>query len=125
MHEGSVFTGKHATLWDLSDEHLRSRLLGPRAGGGEVWIDGQPFKWESSVLRIYEGPPTEEIPDFTPILGPGAYAATSVLQEATDRYITGPPATPALPARPVRVNPHRAGCRSSLSTVPMWPGGRR
>ena len=91
IHEGSVFTGKHSTLWDLGEDDLKTRILDPRAEGREVWLEGQPFNWETSVLRIYDGPPTSEIPDFSRLLGPGAYAATGALQEVTDRYIQGPP----------------------------------
>lgn len=91
---GSVFSGKHATLWDLDDASLESRVLAPRRAGEDVWIEGQPYSWADAVVRVFEGPPSSEIEDFSSVLGAPAYAMTDVLTEVTDRFIQGPPGPP-------------------------------
>lgn len=90
LSQGSVFSGQHASLWDLDAEQLYERILAPRAEGKDPWIEGQSYAWETSVVRIFEGPSTAEIEDFSAILGPAAYAMTGVLVEVTDSHITGP-----------------------------------
>lgn len=88
---GSVFSGKHVTLWDLGEAELEERVLVPRSRGEDVWVEGQPYPWSDSVVRIFEGPPSGEIEDFSSILGAPAYAMSGVLAEITDRFIQGPP----------------------------------
>jgi hypothetical protein len=94
LDQGSIFSGQHQTLWDVEEKMLHDRLLQPRSQGTSVWVGGEEFAWSSAVLHVYEGPATEAIDDFSSLLGPAAYAATGVLAEVTDRYITGPPGTP-------------------------------
>jgi predicted nucleotide-binding protein len=54
-------------------------------------VQGKPFRWNESKIRIFEGPETREIPDFTSVLGPAAYEMSRVLTEVTDTFVTGPP----------------------------------
>lgn len=88
---GSVFSGKHVTVWDLDDAALRERVLDPRTRGDEVWVEGQPYSWSDSVVRIFAGPPSDEIEDFSSLLGAPAYALSGALTEVTDQFIQGPP----------------------------------
>jgi hypothetical protein len=91
LRSGALFGGQSAHVWDLSEQDLESRFLGPRTRGEDVWVQGEGFKWDSTKLQIFEGPSTDEIEDFSSILGPAAYAMTGQLQEVTDHYVTGPP----------------------------------
>jgi predicted nucleotide-binding protein len=91
IRSGPLFGGQSAHVWDLSEDELESRFLDPRRRGQEVWVQGEGFDWDSAKLQIFDGPPTNEIEDFSPILGPAAFAMTGQLQDVTDRYVTGPP----------------------------------
>lgn len=91
LHSGGLFSGNSATAWNLSEEELRERFLAPRTRGEEIWVQGKGFRWDDVKIRIFEGPLTEEIEDFTSVLGPTAYEITRVLTDVTDRFITGPP----------------------------------
>jgi hypothetical protein len=98
LHSGGVFSGQSASAWDLGEEELRERFLNPRSRGEEIWVQGKPFRWEDAKLRIFEGPATVDIPDFSSVLGPAAYEITRVLVEVTDRFITGAPGGTTLPS---------------------------
>jgi hypothetical protein len=91
LHTGGIFSGENAQAWDLSEQDLRDRFLEPRDRGEDVWVQGKPFRWNETKIRIFEGPATADISDFTSALGPGAYEMTRVLSDVTDRYITGAP----------------------------------
>jgi hypothetical protein len=91
LHSGGVWSGESAVAWDLTEQQLRERFLEPRSRGEEVWVQGKPFRWGDSKLRIFQGPGTEDIPDFSSVLGPAAYEMSRVLREVTDEFVTGPP----------------------------------
>ena len=84
LHAGGLFSGESATAWDLSEKELRERFLEPRSHGAEIWVQGKPFRWDEAKLRIFKGPKTNEIPDFSSVLGPAAYEMTRVLTEVMD-----------------------------------------
>jgi hypothetical protein len=100
LHAVGLFSGESANAWDLDEERLHTRFLEPRSRGEEIWVQGKAFRWDETKMRVFEGPPTAEIPDFTPMLGAAAYEMTRVLTEVTDRYITGPPGGVAIPEVP-------------------------
>jgi hypothetical protein len=100
FQSGGIFSGESATVWDMSEEELQMRFLTMRARGEEVWVQGKPFKWSESKFRVFEGPATSAIPDFTRALGASAYELTRMLTEVTDRYVTGPPGGMSAPPVP-------------------------
>jgi hypothetical protein len=91
IRSGGIWSGDSATAWDLSEDDLLARFLEPRSRGEEIWVQGKPFSWDEAKLRIFEGPKTSDIPDFSSVLGPAAYEMTRVLTEVTDAFVTGPP----------------------------------
>lgn len=91
LSSGGVFSGDSASAWDLTEDDLKERFLHPRSRGEEVWVQGKPFRCDETKLRVFEGPSTEEIEDFSSVLGPAAYEMTRVLKDVTDKFIIGPP----------------------------------
>lgn len=91
LSSGGVFTGDHAYEWNLDEATLRAKYLEPRAEGRSIYRDGTQFRWPATVVRIFEGPCTDDIEDFSAVLGPDAYALTGVLSNVSDLYITAPP----------------------------------
>jgi hypothetical protein len=91
IRSGSLFGGQSAQVWDVSEEDLNERFLQPRTRGEEVWVQGEGFSWNDAKLQVFEGPATDQIEDFSPMLGPAAFAMTGQLEDVTDRYVTGPP----------------------------------
>jgi hypothetical protein len=91
LHSGGIWSGESAYAWNLDEDELRVRFLEPRSAGQEVWVQGKPFRWGEAKIRIFDGPETSEIPDFTSALGPAAYEMARTLTEVTDKFITGPP----------------------------------
>lgn len=73
--------------WDLSREELQEQLLAPRESGQDLWFQGKQFSWNDSELRIYEGPATSEIENFSPILGPMAYELQNEFKDVTGEFI--------------------------------------
>lgn len=98
LSSGGVFSGNVGHALDLSPVQLRERFLDKRATGEEVWLQGKAFPWPDTTMRVFEGPASGEIPDFSPLLGPSAYALSGNLREVTDYYVTGPPGDTSVPA---------------------------
>jgi predicted nucleotide-binding protein len=90
LDRGRLFSGEQETLWNLNEQELHERILGPRKHGHAVWVGGVEFRWEGTKAQIFAGPQTQEIPDYTPILGPAAYSFGGLLTDVTDEYISGP-----------------------------------
>jgi len=91
LSSGGLF-GDTGAEWDLSEKDLEREFLDKRAQGGEVWVQGKRFAWDDAQLRIFEGPPTERLEDFTPVLNPSAYWIDNQrLKEVTSRFVKGPP----------------------------------
>jgi len=85
------FFGEMGAQWDLSKEDLEQDYLEKRAQGGEIWVQGKRFGWDDAQFRIFEGPPTSEIEDYSPALNPSAYWMGGNLAEVTHQYVKGPP----------------------------------
>lgn len=90
LHSGGVFSGESASAWDLDEAALRERYLALREQGEQLWVQGRAFDWQDTKLRIFEGPLTTEIPDFTSALGQAVFEMNGHLRDVTDVFIDGP-----------------------------------
>lgn len=54
-------------------------------------MQGKRFDWDGGQFRIFQGPPTSELEDYTPALNPSAYWMGGSLTEVTHHYVKGPP----------------------------------
>lgn len=90
LSAGGMF-GDTAAAWNLSEEDLEREFLQKRASGGEVWTQGKGFRWGEAQFRVFQGPSTDQLEDFTPLLNPSAYFLANSFNEVTDRFVKGPP----------------------------------
>lgn len=98
IHTGNALTGDSAVVVDLTEDQLRDRFIVKRDAGEEVWVQGKPYAWnDTTTLRIYEGPPSSQIPDFSKLLGLLPHEASGAITERTDDFIHGPPGGTVLP----------------------------
>lgn len=91
LTRGSGPTGTRiSTWWDLDEAGLEAQILRPRLEGRAVWRGGTEYAWPETTVQVYEGPPSWEIPNFSPQMTLAHLAATGRVRDVTDDWITGP-----------------------------------
>lgn len=91
LSSGGFFSGEAASEFDLSEEELQKRFLQPREHDESIWVQGKEFTWGDAEFRIFLGPPTSEIDEFTPILGSPMYELNGTFEDVTGTFVTSGP----------------------------------
>ncbi len=89
--KGSGLPGARiSTWWDLDEAGLEELILRPRREGRALWRGGAEYPWPETIVQIYEGPHSTDIPNFSPHMTLAHLAAIRKVRDVTDDWVTGP-----------------------------------
>lgn len=96
LHSGSAISGDAATATDLTEDEVRERFIAKRETGEDLWVQGKRFRWNDTTFRVFEGPATRDIPNFSKVLGLMPFEISGELTERTDDFVSAAPGGAAL-----------------------------
>lgn len=88
---GSVFSGDTESHFDLTEDELRDLYIRKREVGEPVWVNGKEFLWSDAEFKIFEGPATDQIDEFSPVFGAAFYELGDKFADVTGSFVTSSP----------------------------------